>query len=35
MLKIAHRGYTCHNKNELKYLQEYNVDGIVSNILIE
>lgn len=27
--------YTCHNNNELKYLQEYNVDGIVSNILIE
>lgn len=27
--------YTCHNQNELKYIQEYNVDGIVSNIMIE
>lgn len=27
--------YTCHNQSELKYIQEYNVDGIVSNILIE
>ena len=27
--------YTCHNKAELYYIKKFNVDGIVSNILIE
>jgi|SRR6056300_246136 len=27
--------YTCHNFNELKYIQQFNIDGIVSNIVIE
>lgn len=27
--------YTCHNSAELDYIQQFNVDGIVSNIVIE
>lgn len=27
--------YTCHNKAELYYIKKFNVDGIVSNIVIE
>ena len=27
--------YTCHNKAELDYIKQFNVDGIVSNIVIE
>ena len=27
--------YTCHNENELNYMKQFNVDGIISNIIIE
>jgi glycerophosphoryl diester phosphodiesterase len=27
--------YTCHNSAELDYIKQFNVDGIVSNIVIE
>jgi glycerophosphoryl diester phosphodiesterase len=27
--------YTCHNKAELDYVKKFNIDGIVSNIVIE
>jgi len=27
--------YTCHNVNELNYIQKFDIDGIVSNIAIE